>query len=73
MDNDLQLRQRVNVVGIGLGWIIKVRHSCRHRTRLDCQSPHDRGDALYTILMEDSKATLDGEFLARRCELEIAY
>jgi hypothetical protein len=60
MDNDLQLRQRVNVVGIGLGWIIKVRHD-------------DRGDALYTILMEDSKATLDGEFLARRCELEIAY
>ena len=54
----LEIKQHVEVVGIGPGWIAKVR--------LD-----DNGDPIYTVLMEDAAMTADGIFYARRCELEV--
>jgi hypothetical protein len=56
MTPDLEIKQRVTVVGIGIGWIAKVRHD-------------DAGEPIYTVLMDDATASADGIFYARRCEL----
>lgn len=52
----LQSGDKVEVHGIGMGWISRVRFD-------------DLGEAIYTVMMDDPKATPDRMFIARRCEL----
>ncbi len=53
-----RLKDKVNVIGIGPGWIAKI-------------SLDDRRDGLYLILMEDASATPTGFFLARDFEFTV--
>lgn len=48
--------RKVEVKGIGVGWIARVRFD-------------DRGGALYTVYMDDPNATADGHYIARPWEL----
>ena len=50
------VKDKVTVVGIGVGWIGKA-----------CVD--ERGVPLYRVLLRDAGITPDGWFLARECEL----
>jgi len=51
-----EINDRVEVIGIGSGVIINIRFD-------------DRAQALYTVALDDAKATPSGMFLARDVEL----
>lgn len=52
----MRVGDRVEVVGIGFGWVAAIKQD-------------ERGEGLYSILLEDSNLTPDGYFLARSGEL----
>jgi len=49
------IKDRAIVVGIGAGWIVKVRQD-------------SSGEAIFDVLL-DSAQTFDNLYIARRCEL----
>ena len=50
------IKDRAIVVGVGAGWIVKVRQD-------------SSGEAIFDVLL-DSAQTCDNLYIARRCELK---
>jgi hypothetical protein len=53
----MKIKDKVTVVGIGCGWIGAIHYD-------------DSGDAIYSVIMDDSQVTSDGWYTARKCELK---